>query len=87
MTDRDIELMRRLSEGGGGALCADLTARFGEGAELGDLLRSLEARGLVQVLDPFGTDHRCVLTEQGTAYLRHHEHVQSSAAAGGPERG
>jgi hypothetical protein len=81
MTDRDVELMRMLSRGGGSALCADLVARFGEGAELGDRLRSLEARGLVELLDPFGTDKRCVLTEQGAAYLRHHEHVESSSAS------
>jgi hypothetical protein len=79
MTDRDVELMRLLSESGGSALCTELVDRFGEGAELGDGLRSLEARGLVQVLDPFGTDRRCLLTEQGMAYLRHHAHVESSA--------
>jgi hypothetical protein len=79
MTDRDVELLRMLAQGGGSVLCADLVARFGEGAELGDRLRSLEARGLVEVLDPVGTDRRCVLTEQGMTYLRHHEHVESSS--------
>jgi hypothetical protein len=79
MTNRDIELMRRLSDSGGSALRADLLGDGEEDAELSDRLRSLEARGLLQVLDPFGTDERCVLTEQGMAYLRHHEHVEASA--------
>lgn len=78
MTDRDVEPIRLLSERGGSALCADLTTRFGVGADLDDRLRSLEARGLVQVLDPFGTEKRCLLTEQGLAYLRHHAHVEAS---------
>jgi Mn-dependent DtxR family transcriptional regulator len=78
MTNRDVELLQLLEDGGGDAPCADLIARFGEDAELSDQLRALQARGLIEVSD----DERCHLTDQGRAYMRHHAHAEASSASG-----
>ena len=78
MTNRDVELLQLLEDRGGEAPCADLTARFGDDAELSDQLRSLHARGLVEVSD----DERCHLTDQGRAYMRHHAHAEASSTNG-----
>jgi hypothetical protein len=72
MNDRDVEMMRLLEQNGGEMPCADLTARFGAGAELDDQLRAMEARGLLKV-----DGQRCVITDQGRTYMRHHEHVEA----------
>jgi len=69
-SEREIALMRWLSSrGDGSALWGDVVQQFGDDPALADQLAALEARGLVQILDPFGTEQRAVLTEKGVAYL------------------
>jgi coproporphyrinogen III oxidase-like Fe-S oxidoreductase len=79
MTNRDVELLQLLADGGGNAPCADLTSRFGDDAELSDQLRSLQARGLIEVTE---ADERCHLTDQGRIYLRHHAHAEVTSTNG-----
>jgi hypothetical protein len=69
MDDLDRELLDWLaSTGSGAALRGAVAARFGGRVDdLGAWLTALEARGVLQVLDPFGTEERCVLTERGLA--------------------
>jgi hypothetical protein len=84
--EREVAVMRWLGgQGDGSALWNDVVYQFRDDAELADHLAALDARGLVEVLDPFGTEKRVVLTQKGVLYLLAHRaprHARRRAAPG-----
>ncbi|HEY3109769.1 MAG TPA: hypothetical protein VGL23_13500 [Chloroflexota bacterium] len=68
--EREFALMRWLGgQGDGSALWNDVVDQFRDDGELAEHLAALDARGLVEVLDPFGTEKRVVLTQKGVLCL------------------
>ena len=71
--ERELAVMRWLgSQGDANALWNDLVDQFRDDADLPDHLAALDAQGLIEVLDPFGTEKRVVLTRRGVAYVLAH---------------
>ena len=71
--DRELAVMRWLGgQGDGSALWNDVVAEFGDDTRLADHLAALDAEGLLEVLDTFGTEKRVVLTQRGVTFLLAH---------------
>jgi hypothetical protein len=71
--EQEVEVMRWLgSQGDGSALWNDLVYEFRGDPSLAERLAGLDARGLIEVLDPFGTEKRVSLTRAGVDYLVAH---------------
>jgi hypothetical protein len=71
--EREIAVLRWLGDqGDASALWNEVTDRFRDDDALDDRLAALDAEGLIEVLDPFGTEKRVVLGQRGVAYLTAH---------------
>ena len=72
--ERELGVMRWLGDqGDGSALRNDVVEQFRDDAELPDRLAAVDGQGLLEVLDPFGTEKRVVLTRRGVEYLLAHQ--------------
>ena len=86
--EREIAVMRWLGEPGRRQRALERRGRsVPRRRALADRLAALDAEGLVDVLDPFGTEKRVVLDQRGVAYLIAHPVPCAARRAAGAGRG
>jgi hypothetical protein len=70
---RELAVMRWLGDRhDASALWNDVVFAFKDDPDLSEHLDALDARGMVDVLDPLGTEKRVVLNDRGMSYLVAH---------------